>query len=86
MCLHPIVQPVVSDAQAVIRWQRSMLDRAVAAMEYSLARGGKNLLGTQQFTNLTASIAEITNQNVDDVRESWIAGSASMHREREVES
>ena len=55
-------------------------------MKYSLLRGGGNLLGTQQFTLLTASIAEITGADVDAVRESWIKGSSKIHREREVQS
>jgi hypothetical protein len=82
MCLHAICQPLVNEMQAVIRHQREQLNRAVAAMEYSIRRQGDNLAGTQQFTNLTKIIAEIKGMDVDAVRDHFIPGSASIHKER----
>ena len=81
LCLHAICQPLVDDMQTVILHQRDQLERAVKAMEYSISRQRDNLLGSQQFTNLTAIIAEIKNEDVDIVREGYIPGSAKMHRE-----
>ena len=84
LCLHAICQPLVDQMQAVIRFQRDQLSRAVAALDYSIRMQGNNLLGTQQFTKSTLIISELTGKDVDSIREHYIQGSANMHRGREV--
>jgi hypothetical protein len=83
LCLHPICQPIVNDAQAVIRHQRGQLDRAVEVMAYFLTVQGSKLLCTEQFAQVTAIIAEINGQDVEAVREGFIPGSAKFHRRDE---
>jgi len=83
LCLHAICQPLTDQMQAVIRHQRAQLDCAAEVMSYSLRRQGNNLLGTQQFTDVTRMIAEITGENVDTVRESFIEGSSKIHKGEE---
>ena len=85
LCIHPICQPMVDEMQAVIRFQRDQMQRAVAAMDYALTVQGDKLMAKEQFTRLTRVIAEINGQDVDAVREHYIEGSATLHKCREEE-
>jgi hypothetical protein len=81
LCLHAICQPLVTDLQAVIRHQQELLRQSVEAMEYSIWRQRDNLVGTQQYTNLTRVISQITGEDLDALRDRFIPGSSSIHNE-----
>lgn len=89
MCLHAICQPVVNEAQAVIRHQRDQLDRCAQALDYLFLRLHdeerlRQLIGagTETFERLTAIQAEILGTDVDLLRDQIIPGSAGLHRAR----
>lgn len=90
MPLHAICQPVVTEAQQCIRFQRQQLDRCAEALHYVLRRikneeRVRMLLGagTEVFEKLTAALADAKDRDVDAVRDYYIPGSAALHRARD---
>jgi hypothetical protein len=92
LCLHALAQPLVSEMQDVIRYQKRQLDRCADALEYALNRISRenelrNLFGagTETYERLTAAAAEISGDDVDSLRDQIIPGSASIHKRRTQE-
>jgi len=92
LCLHAICQPVVSEMQDVIRYQRRQLDLCVEALAYALNRiAAEQVLrfrmgeGTEVFGLLTLALAEASNRNVNNLRNEILPGSAAIHQEMEEE-
>ncbi len=91
MCLHAICQPLATDMQEVIRFQRAQLVRITQhAVKYLLIRISREAAlreqigaGTETFERLTAVYAEATGLDVDAVRDHYIPGSARLHKRGE---
>lgn len=93
MCLHSLAQPLVSEMQKVIRFQRRQLDQVAGAIEHTLERIKhddivRRRIGvcTETFEVLTAAYAEIQDLPVDQVRDGILPGSAAIHRPRREEA
>lgn len=87
VCLHILGQPLVNDAQAVVRHLDTQMLEAAQCLQYVLrriandARAGDVFgVGTESFSRLTQAEAVLTGKDVDIVREYWIPGSAAIHR------
>lgn len=90
MCLHAVCQPVATDMQNAIRFQRQQLDQCAEALHYVLNRikredeVRKRLgCGSEVYERLTAALANITDRDVDALRDHYIPGSAAIHRSHE---
>lgn len=90
VCLHAIAQPLVNDMQNGIRFQRQQLEQCAEALHYVLHRikreeevRNKLGCGTEVYERLTAALANITDRDVDALRDHYIPGSAAIHRSHE---
>ena len=92
LCLHALAQPLVSEMQGVIRFQRRQLDQCAKALSYVLERirnehEAAHRFGvcTEAYDRLTAALSEATDQDVDALRDSILPGSARLHRKTKME-
>lgn len=91
MCLHALGQPLATELQNIVRFQYAQAKTAAAAIRYVLDHIKRNSVlryeigaGTQTFEELTAAYAGLTGDDVDQVRNDTIRGSAALHRHQEA--
>jgi hypothetical protein len=89
LCLHALAQPLVDEMQNVIRYQQTIIDRELKAIEYVLNRiqNSESVsyvigAGTETFGKLTEAKAIATGLDVEGIRNEVLPGSASIYRER----